>query len=325
MTPCTLAVDVGGSAVKMGYSTPDGRVHGIRSVSVAAIKSRGDVVTGIIDEIQSALVSAPEHLSPVSVGLVVPGNVDEAAGVGRLSLILGWRDVPFVTLVSEATNLPVGFGHDVCAGATAEGRLGAARGHTDWLFIALGTGLGSAFMLSGRHYRGSNGYGGELSHVITIEDGPLCRCGKRGCLEMLASASAISARYTQAAQEPEPVTAAEVGQRLRQGDQLAAKVWSEAVAALATVVAGYCESMNPSAVVVGGGVAESGDLLFQPLRAQLDGRIRYADVPVIHPAALGQLAGLHGAALLGLEAAGADIQLQGQTSSQVRVTEGDSR
>lgn len=307
MYSCTVAADVGGSAVKLAYGTPDGRLHQVRRVPISDILARGDLIGGIVHEVREAVLAAPEHLHPSSVGLVVPGIVDEAKGIGRLSVILGWRDIPFVQLVTEATGLPVGFGHDVCGGAMAEGHLGAARGHTEWLFLALGTGLGSAFVLGGRPYRGSSGYGGELSHVVAVRDGPLCRCGKRGCLEMLASASGLVAQYKDVSGRDEPLTAAQLTQRVREGDAAAARVWQDAVSALATVVAGYVESMNPTAVVVGGGLTEAGELLMKPLGVLLEGQVKFADRPTLRVATLGPLAGLHGAALIGLRASGLEV------------------
>jgi glucokinase len=320
MQACTLAIDVGGSAVKVAYGLADGRLEESRSITITDIRARGELISGIVEAIRVAADSAPPHLDVRSVGLVVPGNVDEAAGIGRHSIILGWRDIPFGRLVTEATALPVRVGHDVSAGALAEGWLGAARGHTEWLFLALGTGLGSAFVLGGVPYRGFNGYGGELSHVVALPDGPTCRCGKRGCLEMLASASAVVDRYVEASGTPEPISAAEVARRVLKGDEVAVAVWEQAVSALAVVVAGYVESMNPSAVVVGGGLAESGGLLLDPLRERLYAQIHFADRPVVHPAALGASAGACGAALLGLSAAG--IALTTPAPEPVRASSG---
>lgn len=306
---CTIAADVGGSGLKLAYGTSDGALSNARKVPTGDLRARGNLVEEIVEEIRLAIVEAPEHLQPCSVGIVVPGNVDEAAGIGRLSLILGWQDIPFVRLIKEATGLPVGLGHDVCTGAMAEGYMGAGRGHMEWLFLSLGTGLGSAFMLNGKPYRGSNGYGGEMSHIVAAPNGPLCRCGKKGCLEMLASASALAQRYFEA-KGGDPLTAEEVTRRVGMGDEAARKIWDEAVEALATVVAGYVESMNPSAVVVGGGLAEAGSLLLDPLRERLSQQIRFADNPVLLRAELGVSAGLHGAALIGLEAAGFQWPIQ---------------
>lgn len=308
--------------MKLAYGTADGSLHEVSSIPIADLRARGDLVEGIVQEVRLAIRDAPNRFRVQSVGLAVPGIVDEAMGVGRLSMILGWRQVPFARLVVEATGLPTGFGHDVCSGALAEGRLGAARGHTNWLFLALGTGLGSAFMLGGRPYRGFNGYGGELSHIVADPAGPPCRCGKRGCLEMLASASAIADRYMHAVGSKELVTAAEVARRVRAGDEFAVRVWDDAVSALATVVAGYIESMNPSAVVVGGGLAEAGEMLLAPLRDQLEAQVQFADHPAVLPALLGARAGLHGAAMIGLHAAGVELSVPAPSSLSNAVSGG---
>lgn len=308
-TACTVAVDVGGSGIKLAYFTQNGVLNGARKVPIGELRSRGAIVQEIVEVIRSAIVEVPEHLQPCGVGIVVPGNVDEKAGIGRLSFILGWKDVPFVRLIEEATGLPVALGHDVSAGAIAEGFLGAGRGHTDWLFLALGTGLGSAFMLNGKPYRGSNGYGGELSHIVADPKGPACRCGKQGCLEMLASASGLVQRYLEL-HGGDTVTAEEVASRVRMGDEAAMQVWGDAVGALATVVAGYIESMNPTTVVIGGGLAEAGSILFDPLRERLTQLVKFADQPKLQRSALGVSAGLHGAALIGLETAGLEWPTQ---------------
>lgn len=296
---------MGGSGLKLAYVGVDGALQGVRGIPIADLLRSGDVVDGIVAGVQDAVSNAPSSLNPRSVGLAVPGIVDEASGVGRVSFLLGWHDVPFRRLVAEATGVPVAFGHDVRTGALAEGRLGGGRGFSDWLFLALGTGLGAAFVLNGVPYRGANGYGGELAHVVAATDGPHCRCGKRGCAEMLASASAIASRYSAAVGSSKDVSSAEVVRRLKDGDPVAARIWSEAITALAAVVAGFVESMNPSAVVIGGGLADAGDLLLVPLTKCLIPQIRFArPLPEIRAAQLGVHAGLHGAALLGLEAMG---------------------
>lgn len=297
---CALAVDVGGSAVKLAYATPDRRLHDVRSVPVEQLRSGGDVLPALAELVEAAVKDAPAPLRPGSVGIVVPGIVDEQAGVGRLSYMLGWRDAPLRALIETASGLPTRLGHDVGEAAVAEGALGAARGHREWIFLALGTGLGSALMLDGRPYRGSNGWGGELSHVVVDRAGARCPCGKRGCLELLASASALSQNY--AVRTGRRLTAVEIATLARAGDPAAAQVWAGAVDALAIVLAGVVETLNPSLVVVGGGMSASGDQLLRPLRASLRQQVAFVQpVPDVVGAQLGVHAGTYGAALLGLD------------------------
>lgn len=298
----TLAIDVGGSAVKLAWATPDGAVRHLPTVPVESLRAGQDVLTGIAALAAEHVRSAPPGLGAANIGLVIPGPVDQEAGVGLYSVMLGWRGAPVRRVVEDACGVPVVLGHDVGEGAVAEGALGAARGHTDWLFVALGTGLGSAMVLGGRPYRGAAGWGGELSHVVVDPRGPVCPCGKRGCLEVLASASGLARRYA-AMVGSAPVTAAEVARRAAAGDVTAATVWAEGVAALGGVLASAIEMLNPSLVVVGGGVADSGEQLLAPLREHVAAGVRFVQpVPRVVPAQLGARAGVHGAALLGLGA-----------------------
>lgn len=295
-----LAVDVGGSAIKAGFATGDRQLHELRTVPIAAVKGSGDVVAGLAKFISEVASSAPNGLRATTVGLVVPGIVDSGTGTGTMSTMLGWRDAPIRDCVQDATGLPTVLGHDVSAAATAEGSWGAGRGHQDWIFLALGTGLGSALVLNGTPYRGSNGWGGELSHFVARADGPPCSCGKRGCLEMLSSASAVAARYRDATGED--LSAAQVAGRVETGDPVAGRVWDDAVDALIVALSATVESLNPSAIVVGGGMAKAGALLFDPLTAGVQQNVAFVQpTPVVVPAQLGVYAGVHGAALLGLK------------------------
>ncbi len=292
------AVDVGGTTIKGALARADGTLFRRHRVAVAAVDP-SQLVSTVVELVADLLADADEIADGAAgIGLAVPGVVDEAAGVGRYSMILGWRNVAFADLLSPLGK-PIAFGHDVSAGAYAEARRGAAVGHRDWLFLALGTGLGSTFVLGGQPYRGSNGTGGELAHVVVRPDGPACRCGKRGCLEMIATGPAIAAAYAAATGERTGVfTAADVAQRARDGDRRAAAVWGEAVSALAEVVAGYVEAMNPSLVVVGGGLAGAGPLLTEPLGAALGTRVAFADpAPPTVPAQFGADAALVGVAV----------------------------
>ena len=154
--------------------------------------------------------------------------------------------------------------------------------------------MGAAVVLGGRPYAGAHGTGGELGHVMVDPDGPLCRCGARGCVETLASAAAIERRYGGGA------TAKEIALG---GDEQARRVWDEAIAALAAGLAGFVLTMDPERIVIGGGLAEAGDALFAPLADALAARLVLGDSPPVVPAALGNDAGCHGAAILAREAA----------------------
>ena len=176
--------------------------------------------------------------------------------------------------------------HDVRAAALAEGELGAARGCRDWLLVTLGTGVGAAVVLGGRPYGGAHGAGGELGHLVVVPGGPECACGARGCVEALASASAIERR---------------AGRPVREVIADDDPVWREAIDALAAGLAAYAVVMDPERIVIGGGLAAAGDALFGPLAAALEERMTFTSAPPIVAAALGGDAGCHGAALAARE------------------------
>ncbi|HEX8929565.1 MAG TPA: ROK family protein, partial [Actinomycetota bacterium] len=214
---------------------------------------------------------------------------------------VGWRDVPVRSLVEQATGLPVGFGHDVRAGTLAEWRLGAGRGLEDLVFVPIGTGVSAGVVVQGRLLTG-DGYAGEIGHV-DVGHGEPCVCGGRGCVEALASAAAIARRY--AAVSGRPVTGArEVAERLVAGDPIARRVWDEATGALALALAWTSVVLAPQAILLGGGLARSGSLLFEPLALALGRHLGVVRRPRLLPAALGDDAGFLGAALLAWEALG---------------------
>src|SRR5579859_7368493 len=163
----------------------------------------------------------------VAAGVVVPGLVDEEAGVARQAVNLGWKDVPLRILLGERLGLPVVVGHDVRAGGVAEGLLGAGRNCTNYMFATLGTGVGAIIVLRGVPYLGLNGVAGEFGHIVVQPDGPLCSCGLNGCVEALASASAVAKRYQELTGEQ--VSARDVAERAVAGDEAASKIWGEAI------------------------------------------------------------------------------------------------
>ena len=230
----------------------------------------------------------------------MPGVVDEDAGIAVSSANLGWRDLPLRELLAERLRLPVVIGHDVRAGALAEARLGAGRGCPVFSFIAVGTGIAAAVVIDGTVLRGAHGAAGELGHLIVRPDGLECVCGQRGCVETVASASAIARRYEQSGGDP--VSAERIAARAADSEPLAAEVWTEAVAALADGLVANQALFDPEVVAIGGGLARAGEQLFAPLRGAVRVRLTFHAMPQIVPAQLGYLAGCQGAGLLAFDA-----------------------
>ncbi|HWG12202.1 MAG TPA: ROK family protein [Streptosporangiaceae bacterium] len=312
-----IACDVGGTGIKAALVDTEGRVERARTVPTPVVDGDGDAtakaVLGRVAELVSDLARAAVaggRGAPAGIGVIVPGLVDAAAGVARYAENLGWRDVPFAARLGEATGLPVAFDHDVRAAGAAEQQLGAGRGHRDVAFVPIGTGIAAALVLDGRPYAGG-GWAGEIGH-IDVGSGLPCPCGATGCLETIASAAAIARRYSERSGRP-VAGALDVAGLLGRGDADARVVWDEAVDALAFVLAVTAAVAAPELIVIGGGLSGAGDVLLDPLRRGLAARVT---TPQRHPelcrAALGEQAGLLGAALLAWRQAGVDMQGPGR-------------
>ncbi len=299
-----VALDVGGTGMKCALVRPDGAVHHAERHPTGAARGGAAVVTTILDVAASLADRArADGLVPVAAGVAVPGVVDEATGTAVWAANIGFRDVPLRRLMSERLEVPAALGHDVRVGGIAEARLGAGRGQRHVLFIAIGTGIAAAHVVDGHAFAGAHGAAGEVGHVVVRPGGPACGCGGRGCLESVASASAIGRRYA----ELSGITgsaAADVAARAAAGEELAVEVWREAVDALADGLLTAQALYDAGIVVLGGGLAEAGEGLLAPLRVALDSKVTFHRMPEIARAGLGDNAGCLGAALLALDTLG---------------------
>jgi glucokinase len=269
-------------------------------------------ILGVIRDL--AAQARAEGLIPVGAGVALPAIVDETTGTVVFSANIGWRDFPLRDHLAHHAGLPCLVGHDVRAGGLAEAVLGAGQGERDLLFLAIGTGISGAMVLDGRAYAGG-GYAGEIGHMQIDPYGERCGCGGRGCLETIASASAIARHYTRRRVNDGPLTAADVARRAAAGEPLAKGVWQGAVDALATALYAYSAICAPTVVVLGGGLAEAGDTLLDPLRTTLYDRLTFQRRPQIVRAGLGDRAGLLGAGLLGWRSVGLDAPAAGRPAT----------
>lgn len=204
-----------------------------------------------------------------AVGLSVPGELDERAGVVRSAVNLGWRNLELTRKAEQKLGIPVALGHDVRLGGVAEGALGAARGTEDFLFVPIGTGIAAAVVLGGRPRAGAHSLAGEFGHLVVQPDGPVCSCGGRGCLETMASAAAIARRYREQAGASQAVGTAEVEALARAGDPVAMGVWQEAISLLGRAFALAQSLLDVDLIVVGGGLANAGERLVGQLQATI--------------------------------------------------------
>ncbi|WP_308404437.1 ROK family protein [Streptomyces sp. ATCC 21386] len=305
-----IALDVGGTGMKAALvgadsadsgGTPAGAPVLLHQARRATGRERGPeaVVASILDFAAELRTYGERHFGEpaLAAGVAVPGIVDAERGTAVYAANLGWRDVPLRALLTERLGVPVALGHDVRTGGLAEGRVGAGRGADRYLFVALGTGIAGAIGVDGRVEAGAHGFAGEIGHVVVRPGGIPCPCGQYGCLERYASAAAVSQAWAQTCGEPE-ADAADCAKAVESGDPRASAVWQHAVDALADGLVTALTLLDPRTLIIGGGLAEAGDTLFDPLRAAVEHRVTFQKVPTIVPAALGDTAGSLGAGLM---------------------------
>lgn len=306
---CTIGVDVGGTKIAAAAVTVDGRHSAPTVVATAA----GDPEA--IEQSISALVrevAAGRQVTAVGVGAA--GWFDTERAVVRYAPHLAWRDVPLADRLADRLGVPVLVENDANAAAWAEYRFGAARGHRVALCVTVGTGLGGGIIIEGELFRGAHGLAGEWGHLRVVPDGRRCACGNRGCWEQYASGTALARDARELAEtspgiaegiialagrEAEALTGVDVSLAAAGGDLAAIELVTEAGRWLGQGIADIAAILDPSVVVVGGGVAAVGEPILAPARSRfaqvLTGR-RHRPHPQIRAAALGAYAGIVGAA-----------------------------
>jgi len=315
MDKSALAVDLGGTNIRAALVTNSGVIR----YHVAQPTNAPDGVDIVIDRIVSLLddVIARERVEPdVPVGIAAPGPLNPHIGVFLFAPNLpGFHDVPLRDILSGRLSRPVMLANDGNAAALGEVSFGTAQHHHHAIYIALGTGVGGGIVANGQLIDGIHGLGSEVGHIPVDITGPRCHCGGIGCIEAYAGGWAIardgellvrserSVAIREAALDG-PITAEAVATAAQQGDTAARAVFERAAQALGVGLAGLVNVFNPEIIVIGGGLAAAGDLIFDTVR---DTITRYAmrqispDVSVV-PSALGTRTGILGAAALVFQA-----------------------
>jgi glucokinase-like ROK family protein len=219
-----------------------------------------------------------------AIGLGVPGPVVIDRGVVSAPPIMpGWDDFPIRDTMQKKWGCTVRINNDAELGALGEWAYGAGRGESNLAYIKVGSGVGAGLMFDSNIYHGTTGSAGEIGHITLSENGPLCTCGNRGCLEAYAGGNAIAKRAMEEVKRGRRtqlvgfgdfyrITAKDVIMAARNGDLLSQQILAEAGSHLGTAIASLVNLFNPSIVVIGGGVAQSGDLLLDPIRSTVGNR-----------------------------------------------------
>jgi len=220
----------------------------------------------------------------LAIGMGVPGPIVTATGtVVAPPIMPGWDGYPIRDNLQTLWKVPVSINNDAELGALGEWAAGAGRGEQTLAYIKVGTGIGAGLLLDGQIYRGVTGSAGEIGHLTIDENGPLCACGNHGCLEAIAGGRAIALQAQEAVrnkqrtqlasiQPVESITARDVAAAARRGDLLAQQILARAGTHIGIAIAGMVNLFNPALVIIGGGVAQTGDILLEPIRQAVQRR-----------------------------------------------------
>lgn len=308
-----LAIDIGGTKLAAGIVDAAGSILARGEVPTLATEGPESVLDRII-RLAGDVLAAPRVSADAiqRIGIGCAGPVDRQAGlILNPPNLPGWVRVPLVERIEKALGRPAVLENDANAAALGEFRYGAGKGASSLVYLTVSTGIGSGIILDGKIWHGVKDGAGEVGHMTLLPDGPICGCGNRGCLEALASGPSIARRAREALAMERPsrlrvagdFTAADVVRLAQEGDALAAEVWDETVRYLGLGVAAIVTILAPERVVIGGGVTQAGDFLFEPLRREVRRRVKLVAVESVSilPAALGPVVGILGAAAIALE------------------------
>lgn len=291
-----LGLDLGGTNIKVAIVAHDGDDFDLvttESVDTEAAEGPDGVTRNLLDVGRKAM---GQH-DVETLGLGVPGHFDRETGQVLLfpNLPGDWRGFPLRSRIEEALAIDVWMINDARAFTLAEGILGAAEGRSTVACVTLGTGVGGGLMIDGKLHRGAFGVAGELGHQTVLPDGPLCGCGNRGCVEALVRADVLASNAGRS-------TATAVFEGAREGDNRCIAAVSQMAEFLGIGLANVITLFGPDRIVVGGGIAEAGDLVLGPISEAVKRRVTLVPTDEIEivPARFGPFAGAVGAALAGV-------------------------
>ena len=306
-----IGIDLGGMSAKGALLVGD-QLKGKSRVETSASDTAEQTALAIASLVLQTAEKANKQLDDIqAIGIGAPGVVDSEHGIIVSWTNFGWKNVRLAALVEKFTGKKTFLLNDANAAALGEAEYGAGKRFSDSVLLTLGTGIGSGIILGGKLFEGFRSAGAEIGHVVIHRDGELCSCGRKGCFERYASASALI-RFTRESMRDEPnsalwkyaptverVDGRTVFLALKEGDPVAQRVLDRYVAELGEGLVNVANALRPQAVILGGGISAEGDTLLLPLRNYVYPRLyvstEYAPFE-IGCAALGNDAGLYGAA-----------------------------
>ncbi len=284
-----IGVDLGGTNIVAGAMTADGTRHlAMRSIPTNSFVGDEGVADRIVGLVEGVILDSMEQTDCarrdfIGIGVGAPGPLDRERGIVLVAPNLGWKDFPLAQRIQARLNLPTTLDNDANCATFGEWWQGAARGGRNVVGITIGTGIGGGLIINGALYHGSSDMAGEIGHTTIDLNGRHCKCGNYGCLEAYASAPAIATRAREVLVREEGesaipamvegnfdnITARVVYDAAKLGDPIASEIVKDTARYLGAGVANLLNIFNPDIVVLAGGVAEAGDALFVPLRAEV--------------------------------------------------------
>ena len=280
-----IGVDIGGTSIKGGAVTSDGKVLDIFSMPVDKSATQEETINSLIEVINKYLKEHNYNKDNVlGIGLGVPGCIDTENGVVTYSNNLNWYELPISKMIREGTGLPVRITNDANAATLGEAKFGAGKRYKNLLMFTLGTGIGGGIIIDGKLYEGHMGKGAELGHTVIVMDGEPCTCGRKGCFEVYASATALVRETKKMMEEHKDSKLWDITSKLgkvdaraafiadREGDPYGHILVENYVKYLSEGLMNYFNIFRPEAICLSGGVANEGDYLISRVKKYCEER-----------------------------------------------------
>lgn len=298
--PVRIGIDIGGTKTRLGLVDVNHKLLAKKVIATNAwkgpervVQTIGETVLGLLEEQKIAMDQC------IGAGVGVAGTVDRKQGIVIYSNNMQWKQVPLTELLSQYLPIPIRIANDADCAALGEAADGAAREYQDVIMLTLGTGVGGGIILDGKIYEGRRIGGSELGHMVIVENGEPCTCGRKGCLEAYASATALkkaAEKKLGKALEPREIFAL-----AEKGEVTAREIADDFICKLGTGVVNITNIFRPQILLLGGSLADQGEALLYPLCEKVKRNCfggELSEVPEIRAAKLGNEAGMIGAANL---------------------------
>ena len=310
-----IGIDVGGMSIKAGVVDEEGNILFKHSCPTGVERGYGAVIRDIAELGIAAVEKSGHSMDEVkAIGIGIPGIMDQRTGIVPFCTNLAWHDVPIIEEMKKYTSVPVYVDNDATVAGLAESVKGVSAGTQSSVFITLGTGVGGGVVINGRVFSGSHGVATEIGHMVTVDGGEECTCGKKGCWERYASATALIREGRKlCAAKPEcalmkavegditRIGAKDVIDLAREGDADCTAIFDNYVHHLVIGLSNLINVYDPEVFVLGGGVSHAGEFLLNAVRAKLPQYVFFKTMPYarVELATLTNDAGIIGAAMLG--------------------------